>query len=712
MSLLNPKMKRSISAIAIIGISMNVLAQNKIEYPKTKKVDQTDDYFGIKVPDPYRWLEDDRSAETAEWVKTENALTNSYLEKIPYRNKVKERLTKIWNFEKQSAPFRKKNYFFFYKNDGIQNQSVLYVRDGENGPARVLLDPNKLAADGTASLNGLGISKNAKYLAYAVARAGSDWNEINIIEISTGKLLPEKIEWVKFSDISWKEDEGFFYSHYDAPEKGKEYSRKNEFHKVAFHKIGDDVKNDKLIYEDKNFPLRNFGASLTDDGKYLVLSTTESTTGNALKVMEMREGLHNFVELVADFKNDWRIVDNIGSNLFIITNERASNNKLIAVDMNKPDVKAARVILPETEDLLESVTLCDGKLICNYLHNVSSLVKVFDINGKLLQTIGLPGIGKVESIHSDIKDKDAYFEFTTFTSPASIYKYSVADNKLTLLFKPKVDFKSEDYETKQVFYPSRDGKTKIPMFLTYKKGMKQDGNNPTFMFGYGGFSSYYAPEFRIDRCLFLEQGGIYVIPGIRGGGEYGEKWHEAGTILNKQNVFNDFIDAAEYLFKEKYTNPKKLAIHGRSNGGLLIGAVMTQRPDIAAVAIPTVGVLDMLRFHKFTIGWAWVTDYGCSEKDEQFQCLFKYSPLHNVKRAVYPATLITTGDHDDRVVPAHSFKFAATLQENNIGPNPTLIRIDTNAGHGSGKPTGKQIEEFADIWSFVFFNLGMAPQFK
>jgi prolyl oligopeptidase len=680
--------------------------EKKMSYPATRKTDSADTYFGTTIPDPYRWLEDDRSAETGEWVKEQNKVTFDYLATIPYRDKIKERLTKIWNFAKVSAPFKKGKRYFFYKNDGIQNQSVLYVQEGLNGTPKLLLDPNTLAADGTASLGGLGVSKDGKYLAYSINRAGSDWSEIYTMEIESGKKLADEIKWVKFSDIAWKGN-GFYYSAYDAPKGGSELSDKNEFHKVYYHKIGDAQSKDELIYEDKKNPLRNFAASISEDEKLLYLYGSESTSGTTLAVKELGNPASGFTWLVNNFENNFGVVHNEGTKIYVITDKGAPKYQLLEIDIHgKPDYENWKKIIPESNDLLESVSLCNGKIVAKYLKDVTSRLFIYDMNGKQEKEITLPGICKVDGFDSDKDDSLAFFSYNTFTAPASIYKYNIVTNTMSVWFKPEIDFKSDDFETKQIFYTSKDG-TKIPMFITHKKGITLDGNNPCFLFGYGGFNSYYSPEFRIDRAVFLENGGIYAIPGLRGGGDYGEDWHKAGTKCQKQNVFDDFIAAAEYLIKEKYTSSQKLAIHGRSNGGLLVGAVMTQRPDLAKVAIPTVGVLDMLRYHKFTIGWAWATDYGTSENKEEFDCIIKYSPLHNVKEAEYPATLVTTGDHDDRVVPAHSFKFIATLQEKQKGNNPVLVRIDTNAGHGAGKPTSKQIEEYADIWSFVFHNLGM-----
>ena len=680
---------------------------SNLKYPVTRKTDTVDTYFGTKIADPFRWLEDDKSAETEEWVKAQNTVTYDYLSTIPFREKIKERLTKIWNFEKRSTPFKKKNYYFFYKNDGIQNQSVLYIQTGLNGTPKVLLDPNTLAADGTASLGGLAVSKNAKYLAYSINRAGSDWSEIFVLEIESGKKLTDEIKWVKFSDIAFKDD-GFYYSAYDAPKtEDSELSTKNEFHKIFYHKIGDPQSKDALVYEDKLHPLRNFNAATTEDQKILLIYGSESTSGTTLAVKELDKPNSSFITLVDNFENNYNVMHNDGNQLFVITDKGAPKYQLLKIDIHsKPDYANWKKIIPESTDLLESVSVCNRKLVAKYLKDVTSRLFVFDMDGNKENEIQLPGICKVDAFDSDKDDSLAFFSYNTFTAPAIIYKYNIVNNKMDVWFKSEIDFKSDDYETRQVFYPSKDG-TKIPMFITLKKGIVLDGNNPCFLFGYGGFNSYYSPEFRLDRAVFLENGGIYAIPGLRGGGDYGEDWHNAGIKCLKQNVFDDFIAAAEYLVKEKYTSHEKLAIHGRSNGGLLVGAVMTQRPDLAKVAIPTVGVLDMLRYHKFTIGWAWASDYGTSDSLSDFNYLIKYSPLHTLKNVEYPATLVTTGDHDDRVVPAHSFKFIATLQEKQKGNNPVLVRIDTNAGHGAGKPTSKQIEEYSDIWSFVFYNLGM-----
>ncbi|HEV7230591.1 MAG TPA: prolyl oligopeptidase family serine peptidase [Bacteroidia bacterium] len=681
--------------------------QPGLHYPKTRQCDQKDTYFGTVIDDPYRWLENDRSAETEAWVKDENKVTYDYLSKIPFRDKLRERLTKIWSFEKNGAPFKKGRYYFNYHNSGTQNQAVLMIREGINGIPKSLLDPNTLSNDGTVALGSIGISKDGKYLAYATSKAGSDWEDIHVLEIESGKLLNDHLLWVKFSGISWQKN-GFYYSRFDEPQKGHEFSAKNVNHKVYFHTVGTLQGDDKLVYEDKAHPERNFGAGISDDEDMLFISGSESTSGNSLLVKDLRVKNAAFVTIASGFENDYNVIDHRNGNILLLTNNKAPRYKLISVDISHPEEASWKDLIPQRPDLLEAVTVAGDNLIVKYLKDVTSRLYVYSFEGKQTAEIKPSGgPGMVDAVSGDRKDSLVFFSFTTFTAPATVFKYNVLSSGLSVYSKPVIDFPSDQFETHQVFYPSKDG-TKIPMFITCKKGTRLDGNNPTFLFGYGGFNISYTPEFRIDRAIFLENGGVYAVANMRGGGEYGEDWHHNGVKCKKQNVFDDFIAAAEYLISEKYTSHDKLAIHGRSNGGLLIGAVMTQRPDLAKVAVPTVGVLDMLRYHLFTIGRAWAVDYGTSENKEEFDCLLKYSPLHNVKPASYPATLVLTGDHDDRVVPAHSFKFAATLQEKNTGTEPVLIRVDVNAGHGSGKPTSKQIDEFADMWSFVFYNLGMA----
>lgn len=672
-----------------------------LPYPQTKKVDTIDDYFGTKIADPYRWLEDDNSEETKKWVDEENKVTFDYLEKIPFRNQMKDRLTQVWNFEKMSAPFKKGKYYFFYKNNGLQNQSVLYVQEGLTGTPKVLIDPNTLSADGTTALNGISVREDGKYMAYNLAKSGSDWNDIVTMEIETGKVLPDTIHWVKFSSASWHGD-GFYYSTYPAP-TSHAYSGKNENNKAFYHKLGTKQADDKVVYEDKNRPAVGWSVGITDDEKYMALWGAKGTSGNCFAVKETNSAKWNWVD--TSFKNEFKLIDNIGNQLLVHTNFGAPNWKLVMLDPAMPQPQNWKVIIPESTDLLTEVDLCAEKIIADYLHDVTTKLLVYSMNGKMEKEIPLPGLG-IASGSADNKDTLAFYSFTNYITPATVYKYNINTNTSEVFFKPKVDFNSNEYESKQVFYQSKDG-TKIPMIITHKKGISMDGNNPCFLYGYGGFNVNITPGFVTNSVAFLENGGVYAVANMRGGNEYGEKWHEGGIKCNKQNVFDDFIAGAEYLIKEKYTSSQKLAVHGRSNGGLLVGAVMTQRPDLMKVALPGVGVLDMLRYHKFTIGYYWASDYGRSDNKEEFDCLLKYSPLHNVKEVEYPATMITTADHDDRVVPAHSFKFAAELQAKGKGTNPYLIRIDKKAGHGAGKPTSKQIEEWADIWSFVFYNLGM-----
>lgn len=674
-------------------------------YPETKAVKQTDDYHGVKVEDPYRWLEDDNSMETKAWVASENKTTNQYLSQIIYRDKVKERLTALWNFDKMSTPFKKGKLFFSFRNNGLQNQSVLYSQSSLLDNPTVVLDPNILSSDGTVSLSGMDISKDGNYLAYGISKSGSDWVEIHVKNIQTKEELKDVIKWVKFSGIAWKGN-GFYYSRYDEPSGDKTYTQKNEFHKVYYHTIGKSQSEDELIFEDKQHPDRNFSVQVTHDENYLIIYGSETTSGQSLMIKDLSNPLNKFIPIVTNFENEYGVMENIGNQFYVYTNYKAPRYKLVKVSLNNPSQDNWEDILPQKNDLLEGVSFCGNKMISNYLVNVSSKLFIHNMSGKIEKEIVLPGICKVNGVNSSREEENAMYSVVSYTSPEEVYFYDMRAGVSRRIFKPNCSFESSKYETKQVFYKSKDG-TKVSMFITHKKGIELNGSNPCFVFGYGGFNVSYTPEFRIDRAVFLETGGIYCVPNLRGGGEYGEEWHINGTKCKKQNVFDDFIAACDYLVENKYTSHEKLAIHGRSNGGLLIGAVITQRPDIAKVAIPTVGVLDMLRFHLFTIGRAWTVDYGCSENKEEFECLYKYSPLHNVKKVSYPATLVLTGDHDDRVVPAHSFKFVATLQKNNTGKNPTLIRVDVNAGHGAGKPTDKQIAEFADMWSFVFFNLGM-----
>jgi len=675
-----------------------------MKYPESIKDSTTDDYFGTKIADPYRWLENDTSAETKKWVDAENKITQNYLSQIPYREVIKRRLTEIWNYPKETAPFKVGEYYFFTKNDGLQNQSVWFIKKGLGAEEELFLDPNTLTADGTASVSLLGFSNDKKYLAYAVAQSGSDWSNIYIMEIATKKKLSDELKWTKFSGAAWKGD-GFYYSRYDEPVKGMVLSAANKFQKVYFHKLGEAQTADKLIFEDKTNPNLYFGADVTEDEHFLVLYASAGTSGNSLYVQDLKDTDGKISLLVKGFENNHSIINNVGSKLLLNTDLGAPNKQVVLIDPKKPEPENWEKIIPESELALEGVGSGGGFLWASYLKDASTNIIQFDVTGKRIREVKLPDIGTVSGFGGFKDDSEFFYSFTNFTTPGTIYRYNIGKGESTLYRKSALKFNNEDYETKQIFYSSKDG-TKVPMFIVHKKGIKLDGNNPVFLYAYGGFQVSLTPAFSLSRMLFLEHGGIYVQPSLRGGSEYGEAWHKAGMLEKKQNVFDDFIAAAEYLVEEKYTNPSKIAISGGSNGGLLVGACMTQRPELFKVALPAVGVLDMLRYHKFTVGWGWVVEYGSSDKKEDFDYLIKYSPLHNIKPGVnYPATLITTADHDDRVVPAHSFKFAATLQEKYKGEKPMLIRIETKAGHGAGKPTAKLIEEATDSWSFVFQNL-------
>jgi prolyl oligopeptidase len=705
------KMKKLIYLLIVAGIMMNQSCgqQDRINYPDTKKENITDDYHGTRISDPYRWLENDTSAETEAWVREQNKVTFGYLEKIPFRNQVKERLTKIWDYPKYSVTFKKGERYFYFKNDGMQNQSVLYMQENLEADPEVLLDPNQLSEDGTVALAGYNISKDGKYLAYAIARGGSDWNEIFVMETDSRKILDDHLEWVKFSGMSW-EGNGFYYSRYDAP-KGSELSGKNEFHKVYYHKVGDDQSKDELIWENPEYPLRNYYCSTTEDEKFLILYETESTTGNALYIKDLTKKKSDFEPLVEGFDNDYAVVDDWNGKLLLRTNYEAPKYQLIEVDPANMNRENWKTLLPEQEEVLESISLVGGRIVATYMKDAYSQAFIYDMEGNKTGNLNLPGIGTMSGFNGEKDEQIAFYGFTSFTFPSTIYKYDISGNTSEIYRAPQLDFDAAKYETKQIFYKSKDG-TEVPMFIVHKKGLELNGKNPTLLYGYGGFNASLTPGFSTTRLLLLEQGGVFAMPNIRGGGEFGEEWHMAGTLDKKQNVFDDFIAAAEYLIDNKYTSSDYLAIQGGSNGGLLVGAIMTQRPELVRVAFPAVGVLDMLRYHRFTIGWAWATDYGTSDKPGDFEYLIKYSPLHNVKPGTcYPATLVTTADHDDRVVPAHSFKFISELQDKQDCANPVLIRIETKAGHGAGKPTSKIIEEYADIYAFMFYNMGITPTY-
>jgi len=698
-------MRKSLS-LAVICTLFNsfLIAQKDFHYPVTEKQDVTDVYFGTTIMDPYRWLEDDRSARTEDWVRQENRVTENYLKDISSRDKIRTRLTELWNFNKESAPYKKGNSFFCFRNNGLQNQSVMYIKKTLEDQGEILLDPNTLSADGTISLSGTSISKDGKTLAYGISRAGSDWVEIHFKDIAGKKDLPDVLKWVKFSGMSWKGD-GIYYSRYAEP-TGSELSQKNQFHKVYYHTLGTTQANDQLVFEDKEHGDYNFGAFVTEDENFLFVSTSQSTSGEKLVVKDLKDPKAQFKVLSGDFNYEYSVIDNIGDTFYMITNLNAPKNKLVSFTYGATDPDSWKTLIPEGINPLESAKICNKKLLVNYFQDVVSKLYCYDLQGKLEREIRLPGLCRLNVFNADKDDDFATYSISSFISPGQTYYLDAKTWDSKLIFQPDCKFDSDKYITEQVFYTSKDG-TRIPMFITRKKDLRMTPETPCFVYGYGGFNISIGPEFRIDRAVFLEAGGIYCVPNLRGGGEYGEDWHKAGVKCKKQNVFDDFISACEFLVAKKYTSFHKIAIHGRSNGGLLIGAVMTQRPDICKVAVPTVGVLDMLRFHLFTIGRAWTVDYGCSDTKEEFDCLVKYSPLHNIKEVNYPATLVLTGDHDDRVVPAHSFKFAASLQEKNKSAEPMLLRIDVNAGHGAGKPTSKQIEEFADMWSFTFYNLGI-----
>lgn len=674
-----------------------------VTYPETKKVDTVDTYFGEQIADPYRWLEDDRSAETEAWVKAQNEVTFGYLEKIPFRKQLKERMEKLWNYEKISAPFKEGNYTYFYKNNGLQNQSVLYRKD-QNGKEEIFLDPNTFSKDGTTSLGGINFSKDGSLVAYAISEGGSDWRKVIVLKADTKEIIGDTIVDVKFSGLSWYKNEGFYYSSYDKP-KGSELSAKTDQHILYFHKLGTAQKEDKVIFG-LNEKRRYISGYVTDDENYLIISAANSTSGNELYYKDLAKN-GPIINLVDNFNNDHSVLDNEGTKFYLVTNYNAPNKKVVTFDLNNPKTENWVDFIPETENVLSPST-GGGYIFAEYMKDAVTFVQQYDYTGKLVRDIELPGIGTAGGFGGKKEETTLYYSFTNYITPGTIYSYEPKSGKSTVYQKPKVDFKSEDYESKQVFYTSKDG-TKVPMIITFKKGTNLDGKNPTMLYGYGGFNVSLTPAFSIANAVWLENGGIYAVANLRGGGEYGKKWHDAGTQMQKQNVFDDFIAAAEYLIKEKYTSSDFLAIKGGSNGGLLVGATMTQRPELMKVAIPQVGVLDMLRYHTFTAGAGWAYDYGTAEQSkEMFEYLKGYSPVHNVKAGTqYPATMVTTGDHDDRVVPAHSFKFAAELQAKQTGNNPTLIRIDVNAGHGAGKSTEAIINEQVDIQAFSLFNMGI-----
>jgi prolyl oligopeptidase len=683
---------------------------SSLKYPVTKKINQVDVYHGTSIADPYRWLENDTAQDVKAWVDAENKVTFDYLNTIPFRQKIKKRLTEILNYEKYSAPTKVGEYYIFSKNDGLQNQAVIYSQKGLDGTPSVFLDPNTMTSDGTAAITVLGASNDKKYIGYSINQAGSDWQTIKVKEIATGKELTDELKWVKSSGAAWYKD-GFFYSRYEEPANGTELSAKNDFHKVWYHKLGTSQSSDKLIYEDKENPLRFHVASTTEDDRYLFIYVYQGTSGMQIMFKDLSKPNSKLDLLFKGFEHEYSIIDNFGSSIIFSTNMGAPNNHVLTVDLdnyksNYPLLKQARILIPEKKSLLESANAVGRRLILNYLQDVASHVYQYTFEGVLENEIELPAIGTATGFSGSKDDREVFFSFTSFTYPSTIYSYNIDNRKVTEFRKPAVKFNPADYVTEQVFYPSKDG-TKVPMFITYKKGLVKNAKNPTLLYAYGGFNVNQKPSFSASRIVFLENGGVFVLANIRGGGEYGDAWHKAGMRDKKQNVFDDFISAAEYLINKKYTSSSYLAIQGGSNGGLLVGAVVNQRPDLFKVAFPAVGVMDMLRFQKFTVGWGWVVEYGSSDSINDFNYLIKYSPLHTISDRKYPATMVTTADHDDRVVPAHSFKYVATLQEHQKGTAPVLIRIDVKAGHGAGKPLSKSIDETTDIYSFLFHNMGI-----
>ncbi|MDO4165101.1 MAG: prolyl oligopeptidase family serine peptidase [Bacteroides sp.] len=701
-------MKKQIVALSMTSMLMIScgVKQPKLVYPETAKVDTVDVYFGTEVPDPYRWLENDTTAATAAWVEAENKVTDAYLAQIPFRSALLKRLTDVANYEKIGTPFKKHGKYYFFKNDGLQNQSALYVQDSLDGEPRLFLDPNALSDDGTVALTGIYFSNDGRYMAYTISRSGSDWTEIYVMDVQSGKLMDDHITWAKFTGAEWQGD-GFYYSAYDAPVAGKEFSNVNENHKIYYHKMGTPQTEDKLAYQNPKYPKRFYTCSVSEDETMQFLTEDGEDRGNALYVRNLRKPNSTFVPMTTDMSYRTYPIEVMDGKIYLITNYGAPKNRVMMADLNKPDREDWKEVVPEAEFVLSEAEVIGGRLFLTYDKDASKHAYVYTLEGKPMHEIEFPSLGSV-NFSGNKDDKECFFSFTSFTTPGATYRYDMEANTYELFRAPKVDFDSDAFVTEQVFYPSKDG-TKIPMFLTYKKGLKKDGTNPVYLYGYGGFNISLNPGFSSNRIPFLEKGGIYAQTNLRGGSEYGEEWHLAGTKMQKQNVFDDFIAAAEYLIAENYTNKDKIAIVGGSNGGLLVGACMTQRPDLFRVAIPQVGVMDMLRYHKFTIGWNWASDYGTSEDSkEMFEYLKGYSPLHNLKPGThYPATMVTTADHDDRVVPAHSFKFAATLQACNDGQNPTIIRIDSKAGHGAGKPMSKVLEEQADIYSFIMYNMGL-----
>ncbi|MEH2043301.1 prolyl oligopeptidase family serine peptidase [Nostoc sp.] len=684
-------------------------SSENLTYPTSHKSNQADNYHGTLVADPYRWLEDPDSEETRTWIEAQNQVTFGYLSEIPAREKIKQRLTKLWDYEKYGIPFKEGDRYFYFKNDGLQNQSVFYTLKTLDDQPKVLLDPNKLSEDGTVALSGLSISEDGKLLAYGLSSSGSDWQEWKVRDVETGEDLQDHLKWIKFSGASWTHDhQGFFYSRYDEPNEKTRLEDVNYYQKLYYHQLGKPQSEDVLIYHRPDQKEWGFSGGVTEDGRYLIISIWLGTDSkNLVFFKDLTNPNAEVVEVINQFEADYSFIDNDDSVFYFRTDLNAPRGRVIAIDTKNPAPENWQEIIPQSAETLESVGILNNQFVADYLKDAHSQIKIFDLKGAFIREIELPGLGSAGGFGGKRYDTETFYSFTSFTIPGTIYRYDMVTGKSELFRQPQVDFNPDDYEIKQVFYHSKDG-TKVPMFITHKKGIKLDGNNPTYLYAYGGFNASMTPGFSVSLLVWMEMGGVYAMPNIRGGGEYGEEWHQAGIKDKKQNVFDDFIGAAEWLIANKYTKTEKLAIAGGSNGGLLVGACITQRPDLFGAALPAVGVMDMLRFHKFTIGWAWTSEYGSADNPEEFPALYAYSPLHNITPdTAYPATLITTADHDDRVVPAHSFKFAAALQEAHAGNAPTLIRIETKAGHGAGKPTAKIIEEAADKWAFLVRTLNV-----
>jgi prolyl oligopeptidase len=686
-------------------------AEDALTYPNTRRVDHTDVYHGMRVPDPYRWLEDDvrKSADVAAWVEAQNKVTKVYLQALPERETIRKRLTELWNYEKYSAPFKAGGRYFYLRNDGLQNQSVLYTMESLDGEPRVLIDPNKWSKDGTVALAGIADSDDGKYLAYGVAEAGSDWNTWHVLDVGSGKVLPDALKWVKFSGASWTRDsKGFFYGRFDEPKEGGQFQKLNLNQKVYYHRVGTPQSDDVLVYRRPDHPDWGFRTSVSEDGRYLILTIWKGTNHQyRIAYKDLSEPYGMPVDLIEDFDNEYTFVGNDGPVFYFKTDFEAPRGRLIAIDTRKPQRSAWKQIVPQVQENLRSVDLVGNLFVAEYLKDAHTQVKMFTVDGTLVREVSFPTLGTAAGFHGKRTDTETFYSFSSFATPQSVYRYDLVTGQSKLFRQARVKFQTDDYEVKQVFCTSKDG-TRVPMFITARKGIALDGSHPTLLYGYGGFNIPMTPVFDVRRVMWLEMGGVYVVANLRGGGEYGNEWHDAGTKLRKQNVFDDFIAAAQWLIDNKYTQPERLAVHGGSNGGLLIGAVMTQRPDLFGACLPAVGVMDMLRFQRFTAGRFWVDDYGSSDNPEEFKALYAYSPYHNLKKGTkYPPTLVTTADTDDRVVPGHSFKFTAMLQYCQAGAAPVLARIETRAGHGAGKPTAKQIEEVADQLAFLVKNLHM-----